>query len=152
MSRPLEPRVVREADGWSHTWGLDRTVVKVSAEDSGGWFTLVEDNLQADWSLGSHHHAFHAELFYILDGTVRFVVDGMDVEATAGTTVYVPPDVVHEARADTNARMLMFYTPGGFDRQLAKWADDASRVVRPLEEAAFDLFEESLGPGKVSAR
>ena len=142
MSRPLEPRVVGDADGWSHTWGLDRTVVKVSAEESGGWFTLVEDNMQAGWSLGAHHHAFHAELFYILEGTLRFVVDGKDVEATAGTTVYVPPGVVHQARADSSARMLMLYTPGGFDRQLSKWADDASGIERPLEEAVFDLFED----------
>ncbi len=117
--------------------------MKLAAADTGGWFTLVEDNMQAGWSLGAHHHAFHAELFYVLDGTVQFVVDGKDVEATAGTTVYVPPNVVHQARADRPARMLMFYAPGGFDRMLSKWADDASGVERPLEEIAFDLFEDT---------
>jgi hypothetical protein len=40
------------------------------------------------------------ELYIVLDGTATFEIDGETVEASAGTFVYVPPDVRRKATGD----------------------------------------------------
>jgi len=139
-----EAKVVEAGTGWSHTWGLDTTVVKLRADETAGWFTLVEDTPQPGWSLAAHRHEFHAELFYVLEGSIRFVISGDTVDATPNTTVYIPPSIVHEASTESGGRMLMFYAPGGFDRLLALWAagDDAP----PIEQIAFDIVQDASVP------
>jgi quercetin dioxygenase-like cupin family protein len=108
----------------SYDWENDHTFVKVSAEDSGGAFTLMEDNLKATFKLGLHEHRSHAETFYILAGEVDFHIDGAWRTAGAGTTIHIKPGVPHALRmkAGQTAKMLMLYQPAGFDRYLARLA------------------------------
>ena len=40
-----------------------------------------------------HHHG--DEAWYVLEGTLRFTVDGDEFDATAGTAVFVPAGAVH---------------------------------------------------------
>jgi hypothetical protein len=51
--------------GTNYDWTKDHTFVKVSAADTGGAYTLMEDNLKREFSLGLHLHRQHAETFYI---------------------------------------------------------------------------------------
>ncbi len=111
--------------GKDYDWSADHTYVKVSAEDSGGAYTLMEDNLKATFRLGLHLHRHHAETFYILEGRVDFHVDGDWMTATPGSCLHVPPGVPHAcllARGETEGRMLMIYQPSGFDGYLAELA------------------------------
>ncbi len=106
----------------NYDWENDHTFVKVSSEDTGGAYTLMEDNLKSTFSLGLHRHDHHAETFYILDGALDFYIDGEWLEATPGATLHVPPGVPHACRvADGKpARMLMIFQPSGFDGFLAE--------------------------------
>src|SRR5512132_866324 len=52
--------------GPSYDWTRDHTFVKISAADSGGAFTLMEDNLKREFALGLHMHKRHAESFRML--------------------------------------------------------------------------------------
>ncbi len=108
--------------GTNYDWENDHTFVKISAADTGGAYTLMEDNLKADFALGLHRHDHHAETFYFLEGEVDFYVDGDWLRATPGTTIHVPPGVAHACRvADRKpAQMLMIYQPSGFDGFLAE--------------------------------
>ena len=109
-------------EGTNYNWENDHTFVKVSASDTGGAYTLMEDNLKATFALGLHRHDHHAETFYILEGVLDFYVDGEWLKAEAGSTLHVPPGVPHACRvADaTPARMLMIFQPAGFDEFLAE--------------------------------
>ena len=44
--------------GSDHDWSADHIFVKVSAADTGGQYTLVEDNLKANFALGLHMHRY----------------------------------------------------------------------------------------------
>jgi mannose-6-phosphate isomerase-like protein (cupin superfamily) len=68
----------------------------------------------------AHAHDDEDDAFYVLDGELRFVVDGREVSAPAGTFVLVPPGVVHTFRNPTTSpvRMLNIHAPAGFDRRL----------------------------------
>lgn len=107
-------------EGPNYDWSADHTFVKVSAADTGGAYTLMEDNLKANFRLGLHKHDTHAETFYILDGAVDFYVDGDWIRMGAGATLHVPPGLPHGCQVadETPARMLMIFQPAGFDLYL----------------------------------
>lgn len=109
--------------GKNYDWSADHTFVKVSAEDTGGMYTLMEDNLKSNFKLGLHLHKYHAETFYILDGEIDFYVDGDWMTAAPGTCLHIPPGVPHActmAEGSDSGRMLMIYQPSGFDQFLAE--------------------------------
>lgn len=122
-------------EGVNYDWENDHTFVKVSAGDTGGAFTLMEDNLKASFALGLHRHNHHAETFYFLEGAVDFHVDGHWIRATPGTTIHVPPGVPHACRTAGGepARMLMIFQPAGFDGFLAELAE---MTAEDFEDAA----------------
>lgn len=117
--------VVPPNEGLNYDWSADHTFVKVSAQDTGGMYTLMEDNLKANFALGLHMHRYHAETFYILDGQIDFYLDGDWVTATPGTCLHIPPGVPHActmAKGFDEGRMLMIFQPSGFDQYLAEMA------------------------------
>ena len=69
---------------------------------------------------GAHVHEDEDDAFYVLDGELRFLVDGREIDASAGTFVLVPPGVEHTFANLTSApvRILNIHAPAGFDRRL----------------------------------
>ncbi len=115
--------LVLPGGGQNYDWSADHTFVKVSAADTGGQYTLMEDNLKANFKLGLHLHRWHAETFYILEGSVDFFVDGDWMTAGQGACLHVPPGIEHACIMSSGcsaARMLMIYQPSGFDGYLAE--------------------------------
>jgi mannose-6-phosphate isomerase-like protein (cupin superfamily) len=74
---------------------------------------------------GEHVHEDEDDAFYVLDDEIRFVVDGQEVVAGAGTFVLVPPGVVHTFGNPTASpvRILNIHAPAGFDWRLLADAD-----------------------------
>ena len=108
--------------GISYNWENDHIFIKVVAADSGGAYTLVEDNLKASFALGLHKHETHAETFYILEGSVEFYVEETWNTLEPGAVLHIPPGIPHAARmpeGQDKARMLMIFQPAGFDEMLA---------------------------------
>ena len=143
--------VVPRGGGTSYEWSADHTFVQVSAGDTSGAYTLMEDNLKPGFSLGLHRHDVHAETFYVLEGPIDFYVNDEWISADAGTCIHVPPGAPHACRlpAGSTGRMLMIYQPAGFDGYLAELATfseaDFENATRMSElNAKYDLIE--LGP------
>lgn len=113
-----------------------------------------------------HAHAEHTEVFLVLDGALRFVVECKEMVAGADTIVVVPPDVEHTFRAESEARFLDVHAPssgygafvsalsaeaggqqasahGAFDRQPG--ADGAINVHAPACGFADYLREQNPG-------
>lgn len=138
-------------EGPNYDWENDHTFVKVSGQDTGGAYTLMEDNLKASFALGLHRHDSHAETFYFLEGTVDFYVDGAWHRCIPGTTMHVPPGVPHACRVADGApaRMLMIFQPSGFDEFLAELAtmdeaDFADEAKMAELNARYDIVP--MGP------
>ena len=137
--------LIEPGAGLCYEWMSDTIVVKLSGEQTGGLFTLIQDNLNPGFDLGWHLHKTHSESFYILEGHVEFIVDKDKVLATPGTTIHVPPGIPHRVHAEKAAKMLMLYCPAGFELALAamKQLTDAQgqdeEFMRKLNES-FDIF------------
>jgi len=93
-------------------------LVKVSSEESGGAFTLLDNINPAGTYLPPHVHAREDETFYVLEGEMEFHIDGQILRGGPGTTVFLPRAVPHAFKvvSSTPARVLVLTSPGGFER------------------------------------
>lgn len=138
-------------EGPNYAWENDQPFVKVSAAETGGAYTLIEDNLKASFALGLHRHDQHAETFYILEGALDFYLDGDWIRAEPGATLHVPPGLPHACRVADGvpAKMLMIMQPSGFDGFLAELAtmsdaDFADEAKMAALNAKYDIVP--MGP------
>jgi quercetin dioxygenase-like cupin family protein len=58
-----------------------------------------------------HVHHGDDEAWHVLEGSLRFQLDGRTVEAGPGTTVFVPAGVAHTYEALEGSRYLIVLTP-----------------------------------------
>jgi mannose-6-phosphate isomerase-like protein (cupin superfamily) len=84
-----------------------------------------------------HVHLRHADCFYVLEGELELIADGEVIRAGAGTSVVVPPGVVHEFTSVGRARFLNVHAPEcGFVEYLRKV--DAGETV---DSRQYDSYE-----------
>lgn len=69
---------------------------------------------------GPHSHEENDDIFYVLEGTVTFILNGVSQDAPKGTFLRVPTGVVHdfENRTHSRAGFLNFYIPGNFEKDM----------------------------------
>jgi Cupin domain len=82
-----------------------------------------------------HIHRSDDEAWHVLEGSLRFRFPDREVNAPAGTTVFVPAGSPHTYRVTEPSRYLIFLTPR-LDRLIAKLRSlpDSSGVRAALAE------------------
>lgn len=79
-----------------------------------------------EWTMSGpgylHVHQSDDEAWHVLEGKLRFRFTDGEVEATPGTTVFVPAGVAHTYRAIEHSRYLIILTPR-IDQLIAKLLD-----------------------------
>jgi quercetin dioxygenase-like cupin family protein len=134
-----EPLLRQRDDGKKlHIFGDVEFLVKVSSEESGGAFTLMDSLNPAGTYMPPHLHTTVDETFYILEGAFEFEVDGRVLRAGPGATVFAPRGIPHSLKvtSDTAGRALVLTAPGGFDRcieDLAALPSDPPDMTRAFE-------------------
>ncbi len=148
----LGPEVGEALWGFGSLW-----TVKVSAEQTGGSFALIEELAPEGAATPLHHHP-DDETFYVLEGEMTFYLgDGEEpVAATSGSFVHVPAGAVHAFRVDSEtARYLTITTPQHERFYRAAFGDPAQERTLPPEgeldwerinAAAQEYKVEVLGP------
>ena len=115
----------------------DRFVVREGSDDTGGERLIGDLYIRPGGAVaGKHVHSYITERFEVVEGTVRFHVDGHDEVAQPGRSVEVRPGVVHD-----------WWNVG----------DDEAHVLVEIRPAArFELMIENLyglaNDGKSNAR
>ncbi len=84
-------------------------------EDTGGAFTLLEEETSPKTGALPHLHHEEDQAFYVLEGEHEFVCDGRAIAAEVGSFVYVPRGTVHSFTnvGTTPGRILVLSTPAG---------------------------------------
>jgi quercetin dioxygenase-like cupin family protein len=123
----------------------------LTAADTDGQYSVIEDTLKPGFHAALHLHRTHNEAFYVIEGQVRFAVGGVETLATPGTTVFVPPGVPHAARSEGPGKMLTVFSPGGlegamaaFGRMTAEEAGSPAATRAILEQ--YDIVELAEAP------
>jgi quercetin dioxygenase-like cupin family protein len=132
--------VLRAGEGRSVWIVGDRYTVKAAGEDTGGAYALIEALVPPGSGPPPHVHHREDEAFYVLEGELRFHVDGRDITAGAGAWVTLARGSLHHFKnvGDRPARMLIVVTPSGLERfflELGRAAGDGDgETVTPTHE------------------
>jgi quercetin dioxygenase-like cupin family protein len=118
----MKQQVIASGQGRDYDWAKDHVYVKTAVDLTGGRVTVVEDTLKPGFHLSRHHHKSMVEIFYILEGEIRFAFDDELVVATPGMTLNIPPNVWHDVSSQPGGKLLTIFTPGGFDSYLSEIA------------------------------
>ena len=125
----------------------DLITFKLRARDTGGAFTLFEGEVGPGGFEPVHFHYREDETFYVLEGTVEFLVGDAWRESSAGTVVHIPRGVVHGFR-NTSAsavRLLCLNLPGGLHEELFAAMSQVAPPTTPEDGAALITLARRYG-------
>lgn len=78
--------------------------------------------------LHSHHNE---QITHVLEGVLRFQIDGREIDVRAGEVLCIPPHMPHEALALEDTIDIDIFTPPRQD-----WLDKSDAYLRQLPETA----------------
>jgi quercetin dioxygenase-like cupin family protein len=110
--------ILRAGEGQA-VWVVgDHYTIKVSGEQTGGAFTLIEVMVPPQSGPPPHLHRREDEMFYILDGEFEVHIDGQKLSAGPGCWVTLAKGSLHYFKniGLTIGRMLIFAMPAGLDQ------------------------------------
>lgn len=135
----------------------DEIIVKISSRDTNGAFAVVEGYIPPQGGPPLHRHLVQDEWWYILEGQFLFEVDGQEIHAGPGMTVFAPHGSCHAFQnvGTTMGRSLVTVVPGGLDIFFEELSAVLPAGALPDPVALASLFAkhglELLGP-PLSAR
>ena len=88
LLRRQEDEAVKERSTCGHRYRL----ISQDDEDVAAWAHAVDID-----GAKPHYHKRATELYYVLEGSGKVVLDGKEQEVRAGTMVHIPAGVVHGA-------------------------------------------------------
>jgi quercetin dioxygenase-like cupin family protein len=92
--------------------------IRAAAADTGGAYSMIEFTTPVGPVVGPPAHVHpHSEAFYVLEGSMVFLVGDRREAVEAGAFAYVPGGVVHTFAnvGVAPARFLTIFAPGGFE-------------------------------------
>ena len=121
----------------------DVYAVLATSDETNGLLAMVQAIVPPGGGPPPHTHRREDEAFYILEGEVHFVIDGVEHKATPGTFVYAPRDIRHQFqnRGTTNARMLIFAMPSGIEKMfeaIGEGLEPGSTEPKPVTDATIE--------------
>lgn len=128
------------------------TSVKISSDDSGGAYSLMEASYAPNSGPPLHLHHREDEWWYILEGNFVFEIEGGCIHAGPGDTVFGPRGRRHTLQniGSVQGRTLVTVVPGGLDRFFQELSAAVMPGTPPDPAAVQPIFSkyglELLGP------
>ena len=138
-----EPRT--ERDRWF--LGTLLQIVAAGAE-TGGQLAAFEQQARRGFSPPRHVHHREDTALLVLEGAITVVVGDERTELGAGGFVWLPRDVPHTFRVDSDTvRQLELLTPAGFEQFHVDASEPAARLELPHPSAPdIPRLLEAIGP------
>jgi quercetin dioxygenase-like cupin family protein len=125
--------------------GGQRQAVIVGAGETGKRYALSHSTIAVGGGASEHRHSREAEAFYVIAGTIRFMLEGRAVILEKGDFLHAEPGLKYsfEVLPPETCEVLILYAPAGLERFIteAGIADPAEAAmarqaeVRSIEEA-----------------
>ena len=128
MKNPVPVRTpifLAPGEGRAYPMGRISALFKADGAQTANAYSIsewwLEPNTQGP---GSHSHA-EDDIFYVLEGTMSFLMGELWVDAPRGSFVLVPGGTTHdfENRSSLRAGVLNFSAPGNFEQAMPAIAD-----------------------------
>lgn len=114
-------------EGRAYDMGRIGATFKADGSETGNQCSVSEWWLEPNTKgVGIHTHDQGNEIFYVLEGTMSFLVGDVWRDAAKGSFVFVPEGVPHdfENRSQVRAGLLNVFAPGAFEAsmpQIVAW-------------------------------
>jgi quercetin dioxygenase-like cupin family protein len=126
--------------------------VRVSGQDTAGTFAVMDTEALRGHASPMHLHRHDSEIFLVLEGTLRVVVDGQEHEAGAGSAAVLPAGRPHAFVVTSKAARYLTMHHGPTFEQFAAAAGgegdvpDPSRLAEIAAEHGIDIIGPPLRP------
>ncbi len=89
-----------------------------TGDETAGRYAIFEAAVPPGDGPPPHEHANEEESFYVVEGTIGFIIEGRRIDAEAGTFVAVPRGTVHTYfnPGRETARLLVQVNPAGLEK------------------------------------
>jgi mannose-6-phosphate isomerase-like protein (cupin superfamily) len=117
-------------EGRHYDAGPMHAVFKADGEETADRYCVSEWWLGAgEPGPGAHSHEDNVELFYVIEGSMRFLAGDRWLDAPAGSFLRIPAGVSHdfENRSSQCAGVLNVFMPGGFEVLMPQIVDYFAR-------------------------
>lgn len=97
---------------------VGEAVIKISSEITNGEFSQMKLIEYPGYETPLHIHDHTTEVFYVVEGTLTVLVDGVRKSVEAGSFVFVPKGTPHAQGNFTNSnlRTIITFYPAGFEK------------------------------------
>jgi quercetin dioxygenase-like cupin family protein len=124
-----QPVVLRPGEGRAYGMGGMSAVFKADGDETAGRYNISEWWLEPHTNGPTPHSHDEDDVFYVIEGTMDFYVDGDWTAAPRGSFVLVPGGVQHAFKNSTDERAgaLNIGAPGGFEArmpELVAWFEE----------------------------
>jgi mannose-6-phosphate isomerase-like protein (cupin superfamily) len=116
-------------DGRPYQMGRMAALFKADGDETEGRYTVSEWWLEPHTQGPGAHNHDEDDLFYVLEGTMSFLLGDRWIHADRGAFVLIPGRMTHnfENRSDERAGILNFGVPGDFEKNMpaiSQWFQD----------------------------
>lgn len=117
-AEPNRIKVVRESERESLWFLGDNVQIIVDGSDTEDRLVVAFYHARASSQPPLHEHDNEDEIFFVLEGEIKFWSADTVVNISAGDCILLPKDLPHTFQVSPNseAKWLVLLTPGGFDR------------------------------------
>lgn len=125
--------IVLPDEGGRALWHLGALLTfKALGSETNGQFWALEGLADRNMAVPLHAHRHEDELWYVIEGTIRFTVGDEVRDAGPGTFAYIPRDLPHtfQVLSDT-ARWFGVGTPAGLDDWFFETGEPALAMTLP---------------------
>ncbi|MFT3735171.1 MAG: cupin domain-containing protein [Rhodocyclaceae bacterium] len=125
ISRTRKPIVLPPGAGRSYPMGRISAVFKADGAESDNRYSISEWWLEPKTTGPGAHAHDEDDVFYVIAGTMSFLIGDAWQDAPAGSFVLVPGGMTHdfENRGSVRAGVLNFSAPGGFEPAMPAISD-----------------------------
>lgn len=126
---------------WFATVPGEEMAIHVPNERVGGRFTVLETIAAPAAGAPPHVHRSADEYFFIQQGQMHFVCEGVEFDASAGSSVLIPRGAAHSWVNLTAepVRALVTFTPGGIEQMFKELSAVFPHGIEELA-ARYDTY------------
>lgn len=114
------PIVLRPGEGRNYNMGGMSAVFKADQTETGSQYSISEWWLEPNTEGPGAHSHNEDDAFYVIEGTMSFLIGGEWVDCPRGSFVLAPAGATHDFqnRGTVRAAALNISAPGGFEQNM----------------------------------
>lgn len=120
-NNPHDILILSEGEGRVYNCGTMTAIFKADENETNEKYSISEWWLEPHSDgPGAHSHEKNDEVFYMLEGTLSFLVGDTWIDASKGTFLRIPAKTIHDFKntSDEKSGVLNFFIPGGFEKNM----------------------------------